>query len=276
VGWNRVIRATGAPPEHSAKPTNSTAPASQRRQDQRDPSQQQATRASGSSFTLSLGSATTVKCVISGSPATLELFVGGVSRLSTGTIDDVFGGGHVGLYPLTRHPMRSLAAARRPVSPRDTAACQGYRATSSTTTTLAWDNSTLDTPSRSAAPRSQGDRCGFAAGDVSRVQCGLDNNADGDIALPLTSRLSRSDIDRRPIAERSSDRDVKGGAGDYVYANYDFGGSNRYQVTFTHDKTLDPIRPRQGQAGNLTLDTAGARQRRRSRCDRPASLGPLS
>jgi hypothetical protein len=82
---------------------------------------------SGNPFTMTAGQTYALKCVIteSGGAQTLTFYVDGVSRLSTGRIDDSWSGGAVGLF----------------------------RASSSTTTTLQWDN----------------------------FKCGLDQNADGDI-----------------------------------------------------------------------------------------------
>lgn len=79
-------------------------------------------------FSLTGGSTYAVKCVVteSGGAQTVDVFVGtAASKLTTTTVDDVWSGGQVGLY----------------------------RGTSSTTTTLQWDN----------------------------FKCGIDDNADGDI-----------------------------------------------------------------------------------------------
>lgn len=51
-----------------------------------------------------------------------------------------WGGGHVGLYPLTRRSPQRGRAREASRGLRPPAVCPGYRATSTTTTTLQWDN----------------------------------------------------------------------------------------------------------------------------------------
>lgn len=59
---------------------------------------QAATRTLGTMFSQTLSTAVTVKCVISGTPAALEVFVGGTLRLTSGLVGSVFDGGGVGLF----------------------------------------------------------------------------------------------------------------------------------------------------------------------------------
>ncbi|MBL8880254.1 MAG: hypothetical protein JNG88_14160 [Phycisphaerales bacterium] len=67
-----------------------------------------ATRATGSSFSLSNGATVTLKCVIGDDPGNsalqeLKVYVAGTLRLTTTAIDDTWPGGHVGVWRANLH-----------------------------------------------------------------------------------------------------------------------------------------------------------------------------